>query len=44
MRRRFDSEVETIGVVCDDRQKPRIVCFRQMGEAAVQVFAVLWDP
>lgn len=39
---RFFPHVESIGFVRDNRQEPRIICFRRRTGSAVQIFAVLW--
>jgi hypothetical protein len=40
---RFFPYAESLGFIRDDRQQPRIICFRRKTETAVQVFAVTWE-
>src|ERR1039458_5782656 len=42
LKARFFSHVEFIGFVRDNRQEPRLVCFRRMTKTAMQTFVLLW--
>src|SRR5579862_1468900 len=42
LERRFFPYLISLGFVRDDRQQPRIVCFRRKTETAVQIVALLY--
>jgi hypothetical protein len=42
LARRFYPQVESMGLIRDDRQQPKITCFRRKTSTAVQIFAILW--
>lgn len=44
LSRRFFPHMEAMGFVRDERQGPRITCFRRKAAWAMQIFAILRDP
>ena len=41
--RRFYRYLESLGFIRDNRQKPRIICFRRETAAAMQIVALVWS-
>jgi len=41
LERRFFQHLESLGFVRDNRQQPRLICFRRRTDAAMQIIAVL---